>query len=70
MSVYRHGIIRRPEEYLSPYKRFVQSLPKSFFKKLFLGDSQLGYKFQKMTKRNGVLRGLKDQECERGNRTN
>ncbi len=23
-----------------------------------------------MTKQNGVLRGLKDQECERGNRTN
>jgi hypothetical protein len=68
--VYRHGIIRRPEEYLSPYERFVRSPPKSFFKKLFLGDSQLGYKFQKMTERNGVLRGLKDQECERGNRTN
>ena len=68
--MYRHGIIRRPEEYLSPYERFVRSPPKSFFKKLFLGDSQLGYKFQKMTERNGVLRGLKDQECERGNRTN
>ena len=69
-SVYRHGIIKRPEEYLSPYKRFVRSPPKSFFKKLFLGDSQLGYKFQKMTKRNGVLKGLKDQECKHGNQTN
>jgi hypothetical protein len=47
----------------------MRSPPKSFFKKLFLGDSQLGYKFQKMTERNGVLNGLKDQECERGNRT-
>jgi hypothetical protein len=70
MSVYHHDIIRRPKEYLLPYKTFVQSPPKSFFKKLFLGDSQLGYKFQKMTKRNGVLKGLKDQECKRGNRTN
>ena len=69
-SVYRHGVIRRPEEYLLPYERFVQSLPKSFFKKLFLGDFQLGYKFQKMTEQNWVLRGLKDQECKRGNRTN
>jgi hypothetical protein len=69
-SVYRHGITRRPEEYLSPYKKFVRSPPKSFFKKLFLGDSQLGYKFQKMTERNGVLQGLKDQECEHGNCTN
>ena len=69
-SVYRHGIIRRPKEYLLPYEKFVESPPKSFFKKLFLGDSQLGYKFQKMTERKGVLRGLKDQECERGNRTN
>ncbi len=68
--MYRHGIIRRPEEYLSPYEKFVRSPPKSFFKKLFLGDSQLGYKFQKMTERNGLLKGLKDQECERGNRTN
>jgi hypothetical protein len=47
----------------------MRSPPKSNFKKLFLGDSQLGYKFQKMTERNGVLNGLKDQECERGNRT-
>jgi hypothetical protein len=69
-SVYCHSIIRRPKEYLLPYEKFVQSPPKSFFKKLFLGDSQLGYKFQKMTERNGVLRGLKDQECEGGNRTN
>ncbi len=68
--MYRHGIIRRPKEYLLPYEKFVRSLPKSFFKKLFLGNSQLGYKFQKMTERNGVLKGLKDQECECGNRTN
>ncbi len=53
-----------------PYEKFVQSPLKSFFKKLFLGDSQLGYKFQKMTERNGVLKGLKDQECVRGNHTN
>ena len=69
-SVCHHRIIRRPEEYLLPYKRFLQSPPKSFFKKLSLGNSQLGYTFQTMTERNGVLKGLKDQECERGNRTN
>jgi hypothetical protein len=32
-------------------------------------EYQLGYKFQKMTKQNGLLNGLKDQECERGNCT-
>jgi hypothetical protein len=48
----------------------MNSPTKSFFKKLFLGDSQLGYKFQKMTKRNGVLKGLKDQEYKCGNCAN
>jgi hypothetical protein len=53
-----------------PYKRFVQSLLKSFFKKLFLGDSQLGYKFQRITEQNGVFKDLKDQECECGSWAN
>ena len=61
-----HGIIIRPEEYLLPYEQFVQSLPKSFFKKLLFGNTQLRYKFQKMTKQNRV----EDQECEYGNHTN
>ena len=57
------------KEYISPYERFLRNPLKTFFKKLFLGDSQLGYKFQKITERNGVLNGLKDQECECGNST-
>jgi hypothetical protein len=50
--VYRHGIIRRPEEYLSPYKQFVRSPPKSFFKKLFLGNSQLDQECERANQTN------------------
>jgi hypothetical protein len=66
MSVYCHRIVRRPREYLLHYKQFVQSLSKTFFKKLFLRDSQLGYRLQKITKQNRVLKGLKDQEYKHG----
>ena len=27
----------------------------------------IGYRYKKMTDRNGVVKGLRDQECERGN---
>ena len=43
--------------------------PKSFFKELFLGNTQLGFNLKRMAERNGVLKGLKDQECEKGNRS-
>ena len=42
---------------------------KSFFKELFLGNTELGLTLKKMSERNGVLKGLKDQECEKGNRS-
>ena len=48
-----------------PYERFLGSPPKSFFKELFLGTA-IGYRYKKMTNRNGVIKGLRDQECERG----
>jgi hypothetical protein len=60
---------RNTSEYLSPYERFVRTPPKSFFKELFLGNTQLGFNLKRMAERNGVLKGLKDQECEKGNRS-
>ena len=60
-------ISENTKEYVSCYERFVQSPPKSFFKSLFIGDTPLARNFKKMGERNGVLKGLKDQECERGN---
>ena len=60
---------KNTREYLSPYERFVRTPSKSFFKELFLGNTQLGLTLKKMSERNGVLKGLKDQECEKGNRS-
>ena len=58
---------RNPEEpHVSSYERFVLSPPKSFFKKLFVGSTKLGYRLKTMSERNGVVKGLKDQECEKG----
>ena len=48
------------------YRPRRSSYPKQFFKELFFGTT-IGYRFKKMTKRNGVVKGLRDQECERGN---
>ena len=44
----------------------MQTPPKSFFKELFLGDTILARNFKKMSEQNGVLVGLKNQECKRG----
>jgi hypothetical protein len=55
MSVYHHGIIRRPDEYL-----FLQEVVSWTF------ATQV--QFQKMTKQNRVLKGLRDQECKQGTR--
>jgi len=63
------SIPKNTKEYVSRHERFVRSPPKSFFKSLFLGDTPLARNFKKMGERNGVLKGLKDQECERGNRS-
>ena len=57
---------RNTKEYLSDYERFQENPSKSFFKELFFGTT-IGYRLKKMTERNGVVKGLRDQECERGN---
>lgn len=57
------------EGYLSSYERFVLSPPKSFFKALFIGNTKLASCLKTMSDRAGVIKGLRDQECERGNRT-
>ena len=57
---------RNTKEHLSDYERFQENPSKSFFKELFFGTT-IGYRFKKMTERNGVVKGLRDQECERGN---
>jgi hypothetical protein len=57
--------ISSAKEFVSPYERFLRSPPKSFFKELFLGTA-IRYRYKKMTDRNGVVKGLRDQECERG----
>ncbi len=49
------------------YQKFVASPPKSFFKALFLG-TKLGQALQKMSANKAVPKGLKNQECEKGNR--
>ena len=58
------GSRRNTEE--GSYVRFVLSPPKSFFKELFIGNTKLAVALKNMTDRNGVLKGLKNQECERG----
>jgi len=57
---------RNTTEHLSDYERFQEKPSKSFFKELFFG-TPIGYRLKKMTKRNGVVKGLCDQECECGN---
>ena len=53
-------------EYLSPHERFLLRPAKSFFKELFLRNPRLSNRLKIMSERNGVLKGLKDQECEKG----
>ncbi len=50
----------------TPYQKFVESPPKSFFKALFFG-TDLGRAIRKMSASKAVPRGLKNQECEKGN---
>ncbi len=40
---------------------------KTFFNQLFPGSAKIRYCLKIMSKRNRVLKGLKDQECEKGN---
>lgn len=54
-------------EYISRYERFLLNPAKSFYKELFLGSAKIGYRLKTMSERNGVIKGLKDQECEKGN---
>jgi hypothetical protein len=49
------------------YLKFIASPPKSFFKSLFLG-TKLGQALQKMSANKAVPKGLKNQECKKGNR--
>jgi hypothetical protein len=53
-------------EYLSPRERFLLRPAKSFFKELFLGSTKISHNLQRMSEQNGVVKGLKDQECEKG----
>lgn len=55
--------------HISPYERFVGSPAKSAFKELFLGNKTLAHKFKVMSDRGVNNKSLKDQECERGNRS-
>ena len=56
-------------KYISSYERFVGSPAKSAFKELFLGNKTLAHKLKVMSDRGGNSKALKDQECERGNRS-
>ena len=57
---------KNTKEYVSRHERFVRTPSKTFFKELFLGDTVLARNLKKMSERNGVIKGLKNQECERG----
>ena len=50
-----------------PYQKFLESPPKSFFKSLILGTN-IGRALQVMSASKAVPDGLKNQECEKGNR--
>jgi hypothetical protein len=50
-----------------PHQKFLESPPKSFFKSFFLG-TKLGQALQVMSTSKAVPEGLKNQECEKGNR--
>jgi hypothetical protein len=49
------------------YQKFVESSPKSSFKALFLATN-LGQALRAMSTSKAVPEGLKNQECEKGNR--
>ena len=53
-------------KYLLPHERFLLRPAKSFFKKLILGHPKLINHVKTMSERSGVIKGLKDQECEKG----
>jgi hypothetical protein len=50
----------------TPYQKFVEGPAKSFFKSLFLG-TKLGQALRIMSMSKTVPKGLKSQECEKGN---
>jgi hypothetical protein len=52
--------------YLSPHEQFLLNPAKSFFKELFLGSTKISHNLKIMSKQNGEIKGLKDQECEKG----
>jgi len=51
----------------TPYYKFLEQPPRSFFKSLILGTN-LGRALPKMSTSKAVPEGLKNQECEKGNR--
>jgi hypothetical protein len=51
----------------TPYQKFLEGPPKSFFKPFFLG-TKLGQALQVMSTSKAVPEGLKNQECEKGNK--
>jgi hypothetical protein len=53
-------------EYLSPHERFLLRPAKSSFKELILGNSKLSNHLKIISEQSGVIKGLKDQECEKG----
>jgi hypothetical protein len=53
-------------EYLLPHERFLLRPAKSFFKELFLGNPRLNNCLKIMSEQSGIIKGLKDQECEKG----
>jgi hypothetical protein len=53
-------------KYLLPHERFLLRPAKSFFKELFLRNPRLSNRLKIMSKRSGIIKGLKDQECEKG----
>ncbi len=50
-----------------PYQKFLEGPPKSFFKSFFLG-TKLEQALQVMSTSKAVPKGLKNQECKKGNR--
>jgi hypothetical protein len=50
-----------------PYQKFLERPPRSFFKSLILGTN-LGRALPIMSASKAVPNGLKNQECEKGNR--
>jgi hypothetical protein len=53
-------------EYLLPHERFLLRPAKSFFKELFLRNPRLSNRLKIMSEQSGIIKGLKDQECEKG----